>query len=67
MSLSRETLLFGVALIAFGIWVELAGFDGALYTYAGITLAALAFLGSVVAAMDGAAPSSETAGQSEQP
>jgi len=48
MSLSRDSLLFGIALISFGIFVEFKGLGGWMIAIAGIFLAALGLLGSVV-------------------
>ena len=65
ISLLRETLLFGIALIAFGYWVELDGFNGALYAYTGIALATIAFFGSITLSMRTTSTSDETAGKGE--
>lgn len=47
MSLSRDTLLFGIALIMFGTWLEVSGMGGWPFAVAGLGLAATGFLGSV--------------------
>ena len=66
MYLLRETLLFGIALIAFSYWVELDGFNGALYAYTGIALATIAFFGSVALTMRTTSTHGETAAKGEQ-
>ncbi|WP_155120603.1 hypothetical protein [Haloprofundus marisrubri] len=48
MPLARDTLLFGIALILFGSWMQLYGLDATPIPHVGIVLAALGFLGSVV-------------------
>lgn len=51
MTLSRDTLLFGIALVVFGTWLEVAGLGGWPFADAGIVLATMGFLGSVVSFM----------------
>lgn len=51
MSLTRDTLLFGIALIMFGTWIEVSGMGGWPFAVAGLALAALGFLGSVGSSM----------------
>lgn len=51
MSLSRDTLLFSIALIVFGNWIEVSGLGGWPFAVAGIVLAAIAFLGSLLSIM----------------
>lgn len=51
MSLSRDTLLFGIALITFGTWIEVSGMGGWPFAVAGLGLAATGFLGSVGSSM----------------
>ncbi|WP_323676084.1 hypothetical protein [Halorubellus sp. PRR65] len=50
MSLSRDAILFGIALVVFGDWLLKYGIDASLLPIAGILLAALGFLGSLEAA-----------------
>jgi len=63
MSLSRDTLLFGIALIVFGTWVELAGMGGWPFADAGIVVATIGFLASVVASMLSATETGAPAGE----
>jgi hypothetical protein len=51
MSLSRDTLLFGIALIVFGAWIEVSGMGGWPFAVAGLALAAIGFLGSLGSAL----------------
>lgn len=51
MSLARDTLLFGIALIMFGTWIEVSGMGGWPFAVAGLVLAAIGFLGSVVSSV----------------
>ncbi|WP_248897005.1 hypothetical protein [Haloplanus halobius] len=48
ISLPRDTLLFGIALIMFGNWVAVDGLQGVQFATAGLALAAIAFLASVL-------------------
>jgi hypothetical protein len=50
MSLARETVLLGIALILFGTWIEISGLGGWPFAVSGLGMAALGFLGSVVSA-----------------
>jgi hypothetical protein len=47
MSLSRETVLFGIALLAFATWIEVSGLGGWPFAVAGLVVAAMGFLGSL--------------------
>ena len=51
MSLSRDTLLFGIALIVFGAWIEVSGMGGWPFAIAGLILAAIGYLGSIISSM----------------
>ena len=51
MSLSRDVSLFGIALILYGIYLEISGFMSSLYPMVGLLVVALAFLGSVVSVL----------------
>ena len=51
MSLSRDGSLFGIALILYGIYLEISGFMSSLYPMVGLLVVALAFLGSVVSVL----------------
>lgn len=51
MSLSRDALLFGIALILFGNWMQVYGLNATPFPHAGVILATLAFLGSLVSAI----------------
>lgn len=56
MSLSTDALLFGITLVAFGTWIEASGLGGWPFAVSGLTLAGLAFLGSVVSTLAVADP-----------
>lgn len=58
MSLPRDTLLFGIALIAFGAWLETSGMGGWPFATAGLVGAVAGFLGSLVSTMVAASPAS---------
>lgn len=51
MSLSRDALLFSIALIVFGNWIEVSGQGGWPFAVAGIVLAAITFLWSLLSVM----------------
>ncbi|QPV62861.1 hypothetical protein I7X12_19425 [Halosimplex litoreum] len=51
MSLSRDALLFGIALVLFGNWLQVYGLDATPFPHAGVVLAGLGFVGSVVSAL----------------
>ena len=48
MCLSRDLLLFGIALISFSIFVEMQGLGGWLIALAGIIFSSLGLLASVI-------------------
>jgi hypothetical protein len=50
MSLSRDTLLFGIALIVFGLWIEVSGMGGWPFAVTGLGFAVMGFLGSIASA-----------------
>ena len=66
MSLSTDALLFGIALVGYGIWMEVDGYDGTLYVTIGIALAAIGFLGSVIVAMRATPTSGDATAKGEQ-
>lgn len=63
MSLSRDALLFGIALILFGNWMQVYGLDAAPFPHAGVLLGALAFLGSLVSALSSHDVNTHTTGE----
>jgi hypothetical protein len=51
MSLSRDTLLLGIALLLFGTWIEVSGMGGWPFAVTGLSLAAIGWLGSIGSAL----------------
>jgi hypothetical protein len=51
MSLSTDSVLFGIALVVFGTWLEVSGLGGWPFAVAGLGLGATGFLGSVGSSM----------------